>query len=369
MEQIFKIFAFMLSSFVHIWPYLLISIPLAVAVKYFGAARNINKLLSKNPFVSIILATAIGAISPFCSCGVIPVIASLLISGVPLAPVMSFWIASPSMDPEIFMLSVATIGWKLSVWRLTATFIISLLSGFITHFAVKKGFFGTEILRKTPVLAVVKTHTPIFIKLIEGSKKALNFIVKPKTETIQLLGVNNSKNQKTIINCCITMEDSTSDTSAKALNLINPCTCEASQKTETGTPLKKLIIETWKAFWMVTKFMAIAFFINALINFYLPDGFLTGLLGNDNQLSVLLAALVGIPFYTSNLTALPVVSGLISLGMNPGAALSFLIAGPVTTLPAMMAVWGIVRPRVFFMYLLFSFAGAIVFGYLYNFIN
>jgi hypothetical protein len=33
------------------------------------------------------------------------------LSGVPLAPIMSSWIASPTMDPEIFTLSVGILGW------------------------------------------------------------------------------------------------------------------------------------------------------------------------------------------------------------------------------------------------------------------
>src|SRR5512133_1201440 len=147
MEQVLRITEFVVKSFIHIWPYLLITIPLAVIINLSGLSKHITRAFSGKPALMIILATCIGAFSPFCSCGVIPVITSLLAGGVPLAPVMSFWIASPSMDPEIFMLSVATIGWKLSVWRLASTFVISILSGLITHYAMKKGFFGEEFLR------------------------------------------------------------------------------------------------------------------------------------------------------------------------------------------------------------------------------
>jgi uncharacterized membrane protein YraQ (UPF0718 family) len=102
MEQLIRISEFILNSFLHIWPYLLVTIPLAVIINLSGLSKNIGRIFGKNPLLSVFLATAVGAFSPFCSCGVIPVISSLLISGVPLAPVMSFWIASPSMDPEIF---------------------------------------------------------------------------------------------------------------------------------------------------------------------------------------------------------------------------------------------------------------------------
>ena len=83
-----------------VWPYLLLTIPLSVAVHVSGVAKHINLALRRKPLVSIILATVVGAFSTFCSCGVIPIIAAMLIGGVPLAPIMSFWVASPSMDPR-----------------------------------------------------------------------------------------------------------------------------------------------------------------------------------------------------------------------------------------------------------------------------
>jgi uncharacterized protein len=48
--------------------------------------------------------------------------------------------------------------------------------------------------------------------------------------------------------------------------------------------------------------------------------------------------------------------------MQPGAAIAFLIAGPVTTIPAMAAVWGVVRPRVFALYVGVGLVGAVLLG-------
>jgi uncharacterized membrane protein YraQ (UPF0718 family) len=81
-------------------------------------------------------------------------------------------------------------------------------------------------------------------------------------------------------------------------------------------------------------------------------------------MAIATAAILGVPTYTSSLTALPMISGLLTQGMNPAAALAFLIAGPTTTLPAMAAVWPLVARRVFVLYVSFSLAGAIIIGYL-----
>jgi uncharacterized membrane protein YraQ (UPF0718 family) len=116
---------------------------------------------------------------------------------------------------------------------------------------------------------------------------------------------------------------------------------------------------------MVAKFMLLAFFVEALIELYVPSEWISGLLGPGNPWAIPTAALIGVPVYTNNLGALAIVGGLLTQGMNPAAALAFLIAGPTTTIPAMAAVWGLVTRRVFVLYISFALVGAMVLGYLY----
>lgn len=93
------------------------------------------------------------------------------------------------------------------------------------------------------------------------------------------------------------------------------------------------------------------------------------MLGEGSRFAVVLAALIGIPLYLNNVAALPIVSGLLAQGMQPGAAIAFLIAGPVTTVPAMSAVWGVVTWRVFALYVSVSLVGVVVLGWLTNVTN
>jgi uncharacterized membrane protein YraQ (UPF0718 family) len=231
------------------------------------------------------------------------------------------------------MLSVATIGWKLSVWRLAATFVISIAAGIITQMAQIKGFFGESILRTS------------------------------KPRMVQLTAILPKGGENVKINCCVPETEIVPvPQSGKG------CQCAGEVAAKKPAITKRILAESWKSFFMVAKFMALAFLINALIKFYVPENLVSGWIGGEGPFSVIIAAIIGIPFYTTNLTALPLVNGMISLGMNHGAVLAFLIAGPVTTLPAMMAVWGIVKPKVFFMFLAFGLAGSVLFGYLYNLI-
>ena len=117
---------------------------------------------------------------------------------------------------------------------------------------------------------------------------------------------------------------------------------------------------------MVGKFMALAFLLEGLITLYVPARWITGSLGAQSPLAIPAAALLGVPVYTTSLTALPMIGGLLTQGMNPAAALAFLVAGPTTTLPAMAAVWPLVSRRVFWLYVSFSLVGAVLAGYAYS---
>ena len=100
-----------------------------------------------------------------------------------------------------------------------------------------------------------------------------------------------------------------------------------------------------------------------------PDpraSWISGTLGAQSPLAIFTAALLGVPAYTTSLTALPMISGLLTQGMNPAAALAFLIAGPITTLPAMAAVWPLVSRRVFVLYVSFALVGAVLTGFCYS---
>jgi uncharacterized membrane protein YraQ (UPF0718 family) len=335
-----------------------------------GASKYINRALSGRPAVAILLATFVGAFSPFCSCGVIPVIAALLMSGVPLAPVMSFWIASPSMDPEIFFLSVSTIGWELAVWRLAGTLVLSLSAGFVTQFIFGRGWLSQDSLRG-PNAGSSPTIREFLYKswhTLKDSVRRMPALRLGATRTVPAPALA----------CCVSSAPvgasyghrAQSDTAGATNSRANSTTFEPNESSsctiERRSFRRRLLEETWGATKMVAKFMALAFLLEALITLYVPETWIVGVLGRSNPWAVVTAALLGVPVYTSNLAALPMVSGLLAQGMNPAAALAFLIAGPTTTLPAMAAVWGLTSRRVFALYVSFSLVGAVALGYLYG---
>jgi uncharacterized membrane protein YraQ (UPF0718 family) len=365
-NNILPILNFMLESLLKTWPYLLVTIPVAVAVQLSGASKYIRRAFLAQPIAAILLATVVGAFSPFCSCSVIPLVAALLIGGVPLAPVMSFWIASPSMDPEIFFLSVAMLGWQLAVVRLLVTLFLSVAAGFITHWLVQKAWLGENLLRAQRPPKVWKARDVLHAGW-RSLRDKLTRLFNPQPANMYLAteaACCNRTSVSTAVPAGLPGSGLLQISVPAAQPAANPTLSEHTDPKDTFWP--RLLRETARATLLVLQFMTLAFFLEAVIQLYVPEAWVTGLVGRQSSFAILAAAFLGVPIYTSNLTALPMISGLLTQGMNPAAALAFLIAGPTTTLPAMSAVWGLVTRRVFLLYVAFSLVGAVVLGYVYQ---
>jgi uncharacterized membrane protein YraQ (UPF0718 family) len=71
---------------------------------------------------------------------------------------------------------------------------------------------------------------------------------------------------------------------------------------------------------------------------------------------------MGAPAYLNGYAAVPLVDALLAQGMAPGAAMSFVIAGGVSSIPAAIAVWALVKPRIFAAYLGWALLGTLIAG-------
>ncbi|OGL07635.1 MAG: hypothetical protein A3I14_03555 [Candidatus Rokubacteria bacterium RIFCSPLOWO2_02_FULL_73_56] len=321
-------------------PAFLVSVALGVLIRALQLDGVIRRAFDARAGASIALATAVGAFSPFCSCTVIPVVSGLLLAGVPLAPVMSFWIASPTMDPEIFVLTVATLGWPLALARLGATLALSLGAGALTLLLTRAGVLGADVLRPS-------ARRPALVA--SGLTLLSVGALRPAVAAAGIAGGSDAGG-----GCC----------AASAAAPARGVLATHARRLEWRSFARTMAVESVR----LGRWLVLAFVLEALILRYVPQAAIAQVLGGGNALAVPLAAAVGIPLYLNNVSALPIVSGLLTQGMQPGAAVAFLIAGPVTTVPAMSAVWGVVKPRVFALYFGLALAGAVVLGVLTNLI-
>ena len=61
--------------------------------------QRLQRALAGRPLRSTLLAMAFGALTPFCSCSTVPVVAGMVTAGVPVGPMTVFLILSPLVNP------------------------------------------------------------------------------------------------------------------------------------------------------------------------------------------------------------------------------------------------------------------------------
>ena len=362
-EEFVEVAGFVATSAWKILPVFLLSVSLGVLVRALRLDGAIRRAFSHRIGVSIMLATAVGAFSPFCSCTVIPLVAGLLMGGVPLAPVMAFWVASPTMDPEIFALSVGFLGWDLAVTRLAATLVLSLGAGYLTLVLTGGGLLG-KVLRRE------RRDTEQGVERVGSDGCCAAETAPPAGPVPVAVGAKPAAGTA----APVALAERTETSGGSGCDASGEAGAESGPTREPwyGSALGSLRALSWAEVgrdaatesWRLGRWLLVAFALEALILAYVPQETIAGVLGGSNPLAVPLAALIGLPLYMTEAAALPVVSGLLQSGMSPGAALAFLIAGPATTVPAMVAVWSLVRPRVFALYVGIALVGATGLGLL-----
>ena len=119
---------FLAASLRQTGPFLLLAVIVTAWAMATGADNLIARAFVGSPLLMVLLAALAGGLSPFCSCGVIPLIAALLAMGVPLSAVMAFWLASPVMDPTMFLTS-GVLGVEFAVAKTLAAIGLGLTGG------------------------------------------------------------------------------------------------------------------------------------------------------------------------------------------------------------------------------------------------
>ncbi len=106
--------------------------------------------------------------------------------------------------------------------------------------------------------------------------------------------------------------------------------------------------------------------VGALIHGYAPANLLTKVAGRDNPLAVLVAVVVGVPLYSNAAGIVPVVSSLIEKGLPLGTALAFMMSVTALSLPEMIILRKVLKPKLLAIYVTVLALGITFTGYLFN---
>jgi uncharacterized membrane protein YraQ (UPF0718 family) len=301
--QVWPMLKFTATAFGHTAIFITFAVLAIGYLKASGAEAVVAEAFKGREARMIFLAAVMGGISPFCSCEVIPFIAALLVAGAPLSAVMAFWLASPLMDPAMFLITSGTLGFEFALAKTLAAVGLGLFGGFAVKTLARTALFADPL--RPASAGGCGCGSPF------KSKPVWKFWPEPKRREV----------------------------------------------------FKDTVIENAM---FLGKWLLLAYMLESLMLTYVPAEWVGSFLGGAGMWPVVLGALVGAPAYLNGYAAVPLVDAMLTQGMSNGAAMSFMIAGGVSCIPAAVAVWALVKPRVFLAYLGLAFVGAVTAGLLWN---
>ncbi len=303
--QLWPTITFAADALLHTMPFIVFAVLAVAYLKATGAETLLARAFEGPQARMIIMAALLGGLSPFCSCEVIPFIAAMLALGAPLAAVMAFWLASPLMDPAMFLITSGTLGWEFAIAKTIAAISIGMLGGFATMLTARSAVFADPLREKPQVGGCCSVKKPF-----EGKPLWVFCSEAPRREVFRATTLENGL--------------------------------------------------------FLLKWLALAYVLEALMLRYVPAEAVAAVLGGEGIGSIILGALVGAPAYLNGYAAVPLVDALLEQGMSNGAAMSFVIAGGVNCIPAAIAVWALVKLRVFAAYLGYAILGAVLAGIIWQ---
>lgn len=302
--QTMDVVSFAVRAFLGTLPYIAFAVLLIAWLKAAGAETAIGRAFEGRETQAILLAALFGGLAPFCSCEVIPFVAGLLAVGAPLSAIMAFWLSSPLIDPPTLLITAAALGWPFAVGKAVFAVALGLFGGFAVKAMIAGGAFASPA-RISSAPRGCRGASPA-----TGKPVWKIWAEAPRRDTFR------------------------HELRANALFLV--------------------------------KWLALAYALEALLVTYVPADLIARVVGGDGVVPIVIAALVGMPAYLNSYVAPPLLAGLTEQGMSAGAAMAFMIAGAVSSIPAMAAVWSLVKPGVFATYLGLGFLGAVLSGLIFQ---
>lgn len=365
-------------------PWFMVAVILGALLQHLRIDVLTKGSLRRRSATAAATTTVFGAFTPFCACSIVPLIRSFLVAGVPVSVVMAFWIASPAVSPEIFGLTAAAFGIKIALARLLGAIVLALGASAVARVMERRGLL-TEVVRPPkqkkqkkqlvsqddccasppPGNIAVAVHgtSTMSIPLVESSAGSTALMTRlPITSSSSCCGPAEPLTLSSASSCCET--DAVIDVSPAA----DP---------EAGVPWRVLAKQSLKQVtlwdfsrdlgrdtWLMGRWMLLAILIESLVVEYVPPTAFNGILNGNIVISVVIAALLSIPLYLNGISAIPIGASLVSMGMSPAGVTTFMLAGAITTLPAMAGVRAVVHPRIFRLYLTTGIFGSIIVGLL-----
>lgn len=299
---------FVVLGMIHVAPLVIPGIVLAAWITASGAGDHVAAVFHGRPVQTVIAATLVGALLPVCGVTVLPLMAGLLAAGVPLAPVMAFWLASPITGPAMLSATAATLGWEFAIGKALAAIGLGIFGGGAT------ALFANRAWAKSPLRS----------NRIVGSLGG------------QCGG---------------------GDTDAAGFD---------ARIWRDRARRARFLRESLSIARLILLVLTPAFAAEYLMNAWLEPNAVAAYVGQDSPIAVPLAVFVGGPAYIDGYAALPLTRALLDHGMSPGAAMAFLVSGGVVSIWGAMAIFPVLKVKPFLLYLALAAVGSMASGWAFG---
>ncbi|NBI06395.1 permease [Senegalia massiliensis] len=126
---------------------------------------------------------------------------------------------------------------------------------------------------------------------------------------------------------------------------------------------KNQVIDIINKVWL---YILIGVGIGAAIHNYIPQSFISAVLGKENWYSVIIASFVGIPMYADIFGTLPIAEALVAKGVGLGTALAFMMSVTALSFPSMVMLSKVVKKKLLGLFIVIVTIGILIIGYLFN---
>jgi len=347
LEIFSRVAADMWTTIEHNWPFLLASVAVASAIQVFVGTDRLARWLRARTWLAVGGAVALGALTPFCSCGTTAVVLGAMASAVPWAPVVAFMVSSPLTSPAEYGLSVGLFGASFATTFFVAAIVIGLAAGGLTSVIERSGVLAGQARVRAP--AGGADHEDASPRGSSASSSTVALSLDPEGRTALAV-------LEPVVTSCGTPPAAVDQTTSGCDD-----GCQASIAPSKAREFGRALVANGRrlaGFFLA--FAALGFLLIELI----PTQVLTTYLGADSFWSVPLAATLGIPIYLNSDASLPMVASLMHGGMGPGAALAFLVTGAGTSVAAISGMLIIARWKVVTIVVASLWIGALILGYL-----
>ncbi|MBE0504058.1 MAG: permease [Desulfuromonadales bacterium] len=304
-----QMLAVIVDEITQMWWFFLLSILLVGIIKGYRLDMRIRNSVNRHGMTGVVLAVLVGLVSPLCACGILPIVISLAMMGTPLAPILALLATSPTMSPDAFLLTWQGLGPDWAWLKLGGATLLGLGVGSLTLLLQRQGLLTGNLLRFAPSYRDDGTLASAYEIGREHNIPVKTMTILPRDQRWRFI-----------------------------------------------------LDRTLDAGLFTGKYLLLAIVLEAIIVTTLPMHWIVGLVGQKSFTSVSLAALVGIPLPLSQIPAIPILAGLLQKGMDHSAALTLLLAGPVTSLPAIIALTGLFKLRVMIFFIVSALGIAVILG-------